>query len=64
MTRFELGQAFTSYRIDRSLRFCFGTDGKFPEIHTIKYDLSQDASDKILFESLEETCLEAIRLTK
>ena len=63
MTRIELGQWMTNYRYDNSVHFCVGTDGKFPEMDTIEYDLSLDAPDKKIFNSLEETCAEALRLT-
>lgn len=63
-TRVELGQSMTEYRIDRSVSFCIGSDGDFPVLDVIKYDLSLDAPDKKIFESLEETCAEVIRLAR
>lgn len=62
MTRVEIGQWMTNYRHNNSVRFCVGSDGKFPEMHTIDYDLQLDAPDKKIFSSLEETCTEAVRL--
>ena len=62
MTRIELGQWMTNYRHDRSVRMCIGSDGKFSELDTIRYDLSIDAPDKKIFGSLEETCFEAVRI--
>jgi hypothetical protein len=62
MTRVEIGQWMTNYRHNKSVRFCVGSDGKFPEIHTIEYDLQLDAPDKKIFSSLEETCAEAVQL--
>ena len=62
MTRIEIGQWMTNYRHDNSVRFCVGSDGKFPEMHTIDYDLQLDAPDKKIFSNLEETCAEAVRL--
>ena len=62
MTRVEIGQWMTNYRHDNSVRFCVGSDGKFPEMHTIDYDLQLDAPNKKIFSSLEETCAEAVRL--
>jgi len=62
MTRVELGQWMTNYRHNNSVRFCVGGDGKFPELHTVAYDLQVDAPDKIIFRLLEETCSEAVRL--
>lgn len=44
------------------MRFCVGSDGKFSELHTIEYDLKLDAPDKKIFKTLEETCIEALRL--
>ena len=63
MTRIELGQWMTNHRYNNSVKFCIGTDGKFPEMNTIKYDLSLDVPDKKIFNSLEETCEEALLLT-
>ena len=62
MTRIELGQWMTRYSYDRSVRLCFGSDGKFSELDIIKFDLSRDAPDKKIFGSLEETCREAVRI--
>jgi hypothetical protein len=65
MTRVELGQWMTEYRFDQTVSFCLGSDGHFPGLDPIKYDLSLDAPDKLpLFGSLEETCAEAIRLAR
>ncbi|MGA3020964.1 MAG: hypothetical protein ABSD68_03385 [Candidatus Micrarchaeales archaeon] len=63
-TRFELGQLTSEYRIDKSVSFCIGSDGTFPVLDVIKYDLSLDAPDKKIFGSLEETCTEAVRLAR
>jgi len=62
MTRFELGQFTTHCRYDKSTRVCIGSDGKFPQLRTIKYDFSLDAPNKPIFPTLEETCLEALRI--
>ncbi|MDO8509479.1 MAG: nucleoside 2-deoxyribosyltransferase domain-containing protein [Nanoarchaeota archaeon] len=62
MTRLEIGQWMTNYKHDNSIRFCVGSDGKFPELGTISYDLQLDAPDKRVYENLEETCLEALKL--
>ncbi len=62
MTRIELGQWMTNYRHDNSVKFCVGSDGKFPEMEIIEYDLSLDSPNKKIFKTLEETCVEALRL--
>ncbi len=62
MTRLEIGQWMTRYKFDKNVRFCVGSDGKFPELNTIEYDLKLDAPDKDIKKTLEETCLEAIAL--
>jgi len=62
MTRIELGQWMMNYKHDNSVRFCIGSEDKFPGLGPIKYDLSIDAPDKKIFSSLEETCTEAVRL--
>lgn len=63
MTRLELGQWLTRHMHDKSVRLCIGTDGRFPEFDTIKYDISQDAPELEIKRSLKETCLEALRLS-
>lgn len=62
MTRVELGQWITRYHFDKNVRFCIGSDGNFPELHTIEFDLKMDAPDKDIKKTLEETCTEAVRL--
>jgi hypothetical protein len=62
MTSVELGQWMVHYNYDRDVRFCFGSNGEFPELDTIEDDLKKYASDKITINTLEETCREAIRL--
>jgi hypothetical protein len=62
MTRVELGQWMTNYRYNNSVHFCIGSDGKFAELEIIKFDLNLDVPNKKIFNSLEETCSEALRL--
>jgi hypothetical protein len=62
MTRFELGQWITNYRHDNSLKFVIGSDGGFSELRTISYDLQLDAPDKEIYDTLERTCLGALKL--
>ncbi len=62
MTRVEIGQWMTSYKNNNSVRFCVGSDGKFPELHTIEYDLKLDAPTHEIRKTLEETCIEAVQL--
>lgn len=61
-TRMELGQWMTRYRRDKTVRFCAGTDGRFSEVDIIVYDLQQDAPDKKMHTTLEETCEAALQL--
>jgi hypothetical protein len=63
-TRLELGQWMTNYKHDRTVSFCVGSDGNFPDLDVIKYDLSIDAPDKEIRSSLIETCKEAVRLAE
>jgi len=51
-----------NYRHDPEVRFCVGSDGNFPDLHTIAYDLKLDAPDKDIKKTLEETCAEALRI--
>ena len=62
MTRVELGQWMTNYRHNPEVRFCIGSDGEFPELETIRYDLHLDTPHKEIKKSLEETCAEAVML--
>ncbi len=62
MTRVEIGQWTTRYNFDKNVHFCIGSDGKFPELPSIEFDLNMDAPDKDLKKTLEETCAEAIQL--
>jgi hypothetical protein len=64
MTRFELGQISAEYKHNNSTRFCVGGEKGFIDIDTIRYDLSEDAPDKEIFDTLEETCSEAIKLAQ
>jgi hypothetical protein len=61
-TRLELGEWITNYKHDNSIRFCIGSDGNFPDLKIIKYDLSLDAPYKKIINTLEETCVEAVKL--
>jgi hypothetical protein len=61
MTRIELGQWMTRHHVDRDVRLVIGTDGNFPEMHTIEYDLKQDAPDVPIHKTLAETCDAAVR---
>lgn len=63
MTRLELGQLMFQYKSDNSTRFCVGGHNKFSDIDTIKDDL-QVYTGKKIYDSLEETCDEAIKLAK
>lgn len=63
MTRIELGQWMTNYRHDSSVRVVIGSDGRFPEMHSIEYDLSLDMPGKRIYGTLEETCRAALDLS-
>ncbi|MEI6731067.1 MAG: hypothetical protein WCK90_00145 [archaeon] len=62
MTRKELGDWTTTKKFRPSTNLCIGTDNHFSEIHTLRYDISQDLPNLKIFSSLEETCKEAMRL--
>ena len=64
MTRIELGQWMTRYSLDNRHRVCVGGDGNFPEFDTICYDLSKDMEYIEIHDKLEDTCREALRLSK
>lgn len=62
MTRIELGQWMTNYKNDNSIKICIGSDDDFPELDTIKYDLSLDIPNIKILNNLEETCQEALKV--
>lgn len=64
MTRFELGLTLGWYKYNKEISFCVGTDLKFSEFYTIHYDLQRDAPDKKIMPTLEESCAEAVRITR
>ncbi|MBR9681970.1 MAG: hypothetical protein GOV00_04195 [Candidatus Altiarchaeota archaeon] len=61
-TRFEIGEWKTRYQLDNNVRLCFGSDGKFPELRVIEYDLQVALPNKTINKTLEETCAEALQL--
>lgn len=64
MTRVDIGEMIERYRGDKTTRFCVGTNGKFPEFHTIECDLSVRAPDIPIRKTLRETCEDAIELAR
>jgi hypothetical protein len=64
MTRLELGQWMTNYRHDHAVRFLVGSDGKFPELDTIMYDLMIDAPEKGIIRELDTLCEAAVTLAR
>ena len=62
MTRVELGQWITKIKHDPASRVVFGSDGKFPEISTVMYDMSLDAPRHRLHATLKDTCDAALRV--
>lgn len=48
ITRMELGQWMVRSANDRSVRLCIGSDGNFPELSTIRYDLLHIACKQII----------------
>ena len=64
MTRIEMGQWMTHYKYNKNVRFCVGSDGNFSELDTIRYDLKLNAPNKEIKKTLEETCIEALKLAQ
>ena len=60
ITRFEMGQWLERYRQDNSTKWVFGSNGEFPELSTIQYDMTLDAPDLKLCSTLQETCEAAV----
>ena len=63
MTSNEFGHWTAVYNYNKSIKFCIGSDGKFPEWNTFLYDINRKVPDKRVFDTLEDTCEEAIKLT-
>ena len=62
VTRLELGQWMTRYKFDNSLNMCFGGNWRFPGIHLISYDLELHIPDVTVYETLSDTCDEALSI--
>ena len=62
ISREEFGLMLGNYRHNYYLRFCVGTDGNFPEWRTHLYTLNNYAPEREVFDSLEDTCREAVRM--
>ena len=56
MTRLELGEFLGWYKFNKKVSFCVGTDGEFPEMKTLLFDLNLDSPNKTIFSTLEEAC--------
>ena len=63
-TRFELGMWAARYAADPSLGLCVGTDGDFPTIHTIAWDLRYEMPGRNLHGTLRETVRAAIDIAR
>jgi len=50
------------YQFDKNVNFCIGGNGNFNEWDTFLRDFSKRIPDKTVFNSLEETCDEALRI--
>lgn len=65
MTRAEFGQWMTRFKYDGPVRLSIGTDGKFSEFDTLLYDLHEEYKiDLPIFNSLEETCRNAMEIAR
>ncbi|PWU05346.1 MAG: hypothetical protein C5B51_14775 [Terriglobia bacterium] len=62
MTWFELGHCIADLRRGNNPRFCIGSDGHFPEIDILQYDLSIEAPEMSIKKTLDATCFEAIQI--
>ena len=63
-TRFELGMWAARYAANPSLGLCVGTDGEFPTVHTIAWDLEHEMHGRTLHRSLEATVREAVNIAR
>tara|TARA_Y100000310_G_C20691747_1_gene822741 strand:+ start:1771 stop:2295 length:525 start_codon:yes stop_codon:yes gene_type:complete len=64
ITSFELGYVLASHTYKRPIKFCVGTDGKYPEFKVIDFDLEVDAPRVPIHNTLETTCQQALSLMK
>ncbi len=62
--RFELGMWAARYSANPGLGLCVGTDGGFPTIHTIAWDLEHEMPGRTLHRTLEATVREAIAIAR
>ena len=62
ITSNEFGHWTAEYSRDKSVRVCFGTDGRFREWGAFETDLRIKCPDKKIFSTLEKTCAEAARI--
>jgi hypothetical protein len=60
-TRFELGEWMYRSRMDGTLGLEIGSDGQFPTLHTIKYDMECNMPGKPLHSDLQATCMAGIQ---
>jgi len=63
-TRFELAEWKTKYQYDKNIRIAIGIDDKFSNSRYIRKRLKEDCPEIKIYDTLEETCKEAIEIIK
>lgn len=63
-TERELGLWMMYCKLMGNSRFCIGSDGGFPTLGVIEYDLKKLLPGKTIYPSLLETCTEAVRIAR
>jgi len=63
-TRRELGEWTTRYQFEDGVRLAIGGEEGFSGFDNIRRNLAEDCPDLPIYSTLEETCIEAIRLAR
>jgi hypothetical protein len=63
-TRYEIGLWSSRYSRDNTIGLTVGTDGKFPTVHTIAYDLEKEMGDAGLHDTLKRTVEAAMEIAR
>lgn len=63
-TRYELGLWSARYAHDDDMGLCIGTDGEFPTVHTIAYDIEMEIGPNSLHRNLGQTCKTAVHIAQ
>ena len=63
-TRYEMGLWSSRFAHDSTVGLCVGTDGAFPTVHTIAYDLEHEMAGRTVHTTLEDTVRAAVETAR